>query len=90
MPKPVRARYPHFILMVRVHGYNKEKKKKGFSDVYLAAILFAAFAAGVAVAGGKTLMFVIGFVIRNWIWVLVGIAAVVVIVKFLSRGKKHE
>ncbi len=76
--------------MVRVHGYNKEKKRKGFSDVYLMAIIFAAFAAFVFVGGLKVLIFVIGFVIRNWVWVLVGIAAVVVIVKFLSRGKKHE
>ncbi len=75
--------------MVSVHGYNKEKKRKGFSDIYFMAIIFAAIAAFVFVGGLKILMFVIGFVVRNWVWVLVGIAAVVVIVKFLSRGRKH-
>ncbi len=83
---------PHFILtMVSIHGYNKEKKHKGFSDVYLAAILFAVFAAFVFVGGLKFLIFLISFVVKNWVWVLVGIAAIVVVIKFvIPKGRKHE
>ncbi len=77
--------------MVSVHGYNKEKKPKGFSDVYLMAIFFAAFVAGVAIAGGKTLIFLIKFVIQNWIWVLVGIGASIFVFKvLLPKVRKHE
>ncbi len=77
--------------MVSVHGYNKEKRRKGFSDIYLMAILFAAFAAGIFIGGLKFLTFLVSFVIKNWVWVLVVIAVIFVVFKFvLSKGEKHE
>lgn len=74
--------------MVKIHGYNKEKKEKGFADVYLMAFVFAIVCVFVFIGGLHLLLLTINFVIKNWVWVLVGIGALVVVFKFLTR-KKH-
>ena len=78
-------------MMVSVYGYNKEKKTKDFFDVYMMAVLFAVFAAFVFIGGLKILVIVINFLIKNWVWVLVVVAMIVVLVRFVfTRRTKHE
>lgn len=76
--------------MVSIHGYNKEKKIKGFFDIYLMVTCFSLFCAIVFVGGLKFFNFLVSFVIKNWVWILVAVAVVFVVFKFvLPRGKKH-
>ncbi len=79
------------ITMVSIHGYNKEKKRKGFSDIYFMALCFGLFCAFVFVGGLKFFIFIVSFVIKNWVWVFVIVAVLFVVFKFvLPRRRKHE
>ena len=73
--------------MARVHNYNKEKKDKGFSDVYLMAGLFGLLAGFVFIGGGIGLIFLLDLVVKYWVWVIVLVVVVVLIAKFFRRGR---
>ena len=79
------------IMMVKIHGYNEERKTKGFSDVYLLAFFFAIVAMFVFVGLLYGSIFLFNFVVRNWVWVLVGCVVAVFVLRFIrSRGSKYE
>jgi len=76
--------------MVSIHGYNKEKKDKGFSDVYLLSFFFAVVAMFVFVGLLYGTIFLFRFAVDNWVWVLVGVVVVFFVFKFILSGSKHE
>ena len=73
--------------MVRVHGYNPERKSKGFLDLYLMAVVIAIVGAVVLIAAGLSIKFLVLKIIQYWIWVLVVLGALVVIRHFIKRRK---
>lgn len=74
--------------MVRIHGYNKEKKEKGFLDMYGMAILFGIFVAAFLIVGAKGLIFLINILLKYWLWVLVVLFGIVLIKRFLLKRRK--
>lgn len=76
-------------MMVRVHGYNAERKEKGFGDLYIMAILFGALAVVVLVIGGKGLAFLISFFIDKWVWLVAVVLAIILIRKFMTRRRNR-
>lgn len=67
---------------MRIWSYNKERKEKGFVDIYIMAIMFGCFAAILLIGGGIGLKFTIKFLIENWAWALGSIFAAILLRKF--------
>lgn len=74
--------------MVSVHTYNKEKKEKGFIDMYGMVIVFGVFVAVFLIVGAKGLIFLVNILIKYWLWVLLVMFGIVFIKRFLLRRRK--
>lgn len=73
--------------MARIHNYNKERKDKGFFDVYLMALLFGLLAAFMFIGGGIGLIFLAKLALEYWVWVIVIGVVVFLAVKFFRRPR---
>jgi hypothetical protein len=73
---------------MQIWNYNKEKKDTHRADVYLKFGLFGAFVAFMFIGGAKLLAWLLRFIVKHWIWVIVLLAAAFLIRHFFIRRRK--
>lgn len=81
---------PLKIIMVSVHGYNKEKKNNSFLDIYLMAGVIGVFVALFLIGGSIGLKYTIVFLIDKWVWVVASILGAVLVWNFVIKKKKTK
>ena len=73
--------------MASFYGYNREKKRKGFSDIYVKAAILGLVIALFFIGGGIGIKFIVLLLIKYWIWVLVLLGSALVAKKFFFKGR---
>ena len=73
---------------MKIHGYNEEKKGKGFSDIYTMAISFGLFLAVLLILGVNGIIFLVKLIIKNWMLVGGIVIGAILIKKFFFKGEK--
>ena len=79
---------------MRIYNYNKERKIKSKSNIYIKFIIFGIIVAIVFIGGLKVLVAIIKFLIKAlakyWIWFIVGFFIFIFLIRFLKNRRRRK